>query len=103
MQVSHIIRALPVLLCLAPDAAAQAGAATRYRIATERPWFHQEPGGRRLARLVRGAAVTGGVARGDWIEVTLDGWIWAASVGPSNRPDFDLLVTRAPEENLRAT
>ncbi|MGH7606006.1 MAG: hypothetical protein ACREME_01590, partial [Gemmatimonadales bacterium] len=29
--------------------------------------------------------------------------IWAASVGPSNRPDFDLLVTRAPEENLRAT
>lgn len=34
--------------------------------------------------------------------MALDGWIFAASVGPSPRPDFDLLVTRAPNENLRA-
>lgn len=102
MQVSHIIRALPVLCCLAPDAAAQAAAATRYRVAAETAGFHLEPGGRRLARLVRGAQLTGGATRGDWVQITLDGWIWSASVGASPRPDFDLLVTRAPEENLRA-
>jgi hypothetical protein len=35
------------------------------------------------------------------MQVTLDGWIFSTSVGPSDRPDFDLLVTRAPNENLR--
>jgi len=100
MQVSHILRALPVVLCLAtPHAAA---AQTRYRITAHNTWFHQEPGGRRLARLARGATVTGGATRDAWVQVALDGWIFAASVGPSPRPDFDLLVTRAPNENLRA-
>jgi hypothetical protein len=37
------------------------------------------------------------------MQVTLDGWIFAASTGPSPRPDFDLVVTSAPTENLRAT
>ncbi len=106
MQVSQIVRALPVVLCLqAPlalaDAAAQGGG--RYRVTNDGEWFHQEPGGRRLARLARGAIVGGGVTRGDWMEVTLEGWIFATSVGPSLRPDFDLVVTRAPEENLRSS
>lgn len=101
MQVSHIIRALPVVLSLAtPQTAA---AQTRYRLTADDAWFHQEPGGRRLARLARGAVVAGGATRDDWVQVTLDGWIFAASVGPSTRPDFDLLVARAPHENLRAT
>lgn len=99
------------MLCFAREATAQApappAASTPYRIATETPWFHQEPGGRRLARLVRGAMVTGGETRGQWVRVTLDGWIFAPSVGPSQRGSpaagFDLVVTRAPEENLRAS
>jgi hypothetical protein len=114
MQVSHILRALPVVLCVAretpaqtPAAPAAPAASLQYRIATESPWFHQEPGGRRLARLVRGAIVAGGETRGQWVRVTLDGWIFAPSVGPSQpgspAAGFDLVVTRAPEENLRAS
>jgi hypothetical protein len=72
------------------------------RVTNDGEWFHLEPSGRRLARLARGAIVTGGATRGAWMQVTLDGYIFATSVGPSPRPDFDLLVTRAPDENLRA-
>ena len=99
MQVSQIVRALPVVLCLATPIAAQG----RYRVTNDGEWFYQEPSGRRLARLARGAIVGGGVTRGDFMQVTLEGWIFATSVGPSPRPDFDLAVTRAPEENLRSS
>jgi hypothetical protein len=75
----------------------------RYRITNDGEWFHVEPSGRRLARLARGAIVGGGVTRGDWMQITLEGWIFATSVGPSPRPEFDLLVTRAPDENLRSS
>src|SRR6266851_4292780 len=37
-----------------------------------------------------------------WMQVLLEGWIFSTSVGPSDRPDFDLLVNRSPNENLRA-
>ncbi|MFN2572738.1 MAG: hypothetical protein ABR537_14200 [Gemmatimonadales bacterium] len=74
----------------------------RYRVSADNAWFYQDVAGRRVARLARGAMVTGGATRNDWIAVTLDGWIFATSVGKSTRPDFDLLVTRAPNENLRA-
>jgi len=87
------------VLCLAAPVPAQG----RYRVANDGEWFHQEPSGRRLARLARGAIVNGGVARGDWTQVTLEGWIFATSVGPSPRPEFDLVVTHAPEENLRSS
>jgi len=99
MQVSQIIRALPVVLCLAAPVAGQG----RYRVTNDGEGFYQEPSGRRLARLARGAIVGGGAVRGDWMQVTLEGWIFATSVGPSPRPEFDLAVTRAPEENLRSS
>jgi hypothetical protein len=99
MQVSQIVRALPVVLCLAAPLAGQG----RYRVSNDGEWFYQEAGGRRLARLARGAIVNGGVTRGDWMQVTLEGWIFATSVGPSPKPEFDLAVTHAPEENLRSS
>jgi hypothetical protein len=99
MQVSQIVRALPVVLCLAGPVAAQG----RYRVTNDGEWFYQEPSGRRLARLARGAIVDGGVTRDAWMQVTLEGWIFATSVGPSPRPEFDLAVTRAPDENLRSS
>jgi len=77
-------------------------AQTRYRVANDGQSFHQEPTGRQRARLARGAIVTGGETQGEWISVTLEGWIFAASVGPAARPGFDLAVSRAPEENLRS-
>src|SRR5713226_9495739 len=115
MQVSQVLRALPVVLGLARPLSAQAD----LRVKTEGEWFYQEPDGRRLARLARGAVVTegggggggaggggggggSGEARRDWVQVTLEGWIFGGSVGPTERPGFDLAVTHAPDENLRA-
>ena len=89
------------MLCLA--APPPLGAQGRYRVTNDGEWFYQEASGRRLARLARGAIVNGGVTRGDWMQVTLEGWIFATSVGPSPRPEFDLAVTKAPEENLRSS
>src|SRR5438874_11842380 len=103
MQFSRALRALPVVCWLGPSAPdASLAAQARYRISTDGAWFFQEAGGKRLARLARGAQVAGGDARGDWLAVTLEGWIFATSVGPTPRAGFDLAVTRTPEENLRS-
>src|SRR2546425_5396948 len=107
MQFSHALRALPVVCSLAPALPAPSPdttgqAAARYRVATDGEWFYQEVTGKRLARLARGAVVAGGDTKGEWIGVTLDGWIFGTSVGVTPRAGFDLAVARAPEENLRA-
>ncbi len=102
MQVSQIVPALLVVVSLATPAPAASQDAGRYRVSVDNAWFYQDVAGRRIARLTRGALVTAGATRNGWIQVTLDGWIFATSVGKSDRPDFDLLVTRTPNENLRA-
>ena len=108
MQVSQIVPALLAVAGLgglggvaAPAAITQG--ASRYRVTAENAWFFSDVAGRRIARVARGAVVTtAGATRNEWIQVTLEGWIFGTSVGPSDRPDFDLLVTRSPNENLRA-
>jgi hypothetical protein len=106
MQVSQITPALLALLSLATPQVAASQGGNRYRVTVDNAWFYQDVAGRRIARLARGAVLAGGTGggatRNDWIQVTLDGWIFATSVRPSDRADFDLLVTRAPNENLRA-
>ncbi len=100
MQFSRAFRALPVVLSLA--APLPVAAQARYRVTTDGAWFCQEVGGKRLARLARGALLVAGDAQGGWQGVTLEGWIFATSVGPTPRPGFELAVTRAPEENVRS-
>src|SRR5438067_12050357 len=103
MQFSRALRALPVVCWLGPSAPdASLAAQARYRISTDGAWFFQEAGGKRLARLARGAQGAGGDARGDWLAVTLEGWIFATSAGPTARAGFDLAVTRTPERHLRS-
>jgi len=103
MQVSQIVPALLVVLSLATPRLAVAQGGSRYRVTADNGWFYQDVAGRRIARLAPGALVTAsGATRNDWMQVTLDGWIFSSSVGRSDRPDFDLLVTRSPDENLRA-
>jgi hypothetical protein len=102
MQVSRFIPALLAALSLATPPFTVAQGAMRYRVNADNTWFYQDVAGRRIARLARGSIVAAGATRNDWLQVTLDGWIFATSVGPSERPDFDLLVTHAPNENLRA-
>ena len=100
MQVSQVLRALPVAaLCVTASLAAQTG----YRVKTDGTWFHQSPEGKRLARLVAGVVLPGATVQNDWVQVTLDGWIFATSIGPSTREGFDVAVTHAGEENMRAT
>jgi len=104
MQVSQIVPALLVVAALATPLAppALAQGASRYRVTVDNTWFFADVAGRRIARLANGAVLTAtGATRNEWIELTLDGFIFASSVGPSDRPDFDLLVTRSPNENLR--
>jgi hypothetical protein len=98
MQSIRALRLLPVVVLVVAPLAAQGTA----RVAADGEWFYQAAAGRRLAQLAEGAALEQGVTQGDWTQVTLDGWIFATSVGPSKVPGFDLTVTRAPTENLRA-
>src|SRR5437763_2916937 len=100
MQSSRALCALPVVLGLVAPLSLAAQA--RYRVTTDGAWFYQEPGGKRLARLARGAVLMGGETQGDWQGVILEGWIFTTSVGPTPRAGYDLAVTRAPEENLRS-
>jgi hypothetical protein len=100
MQSSRVLRALPVVLGLVTPLSLTAQA--RYRVTTDGAWFYQEPGGKRLARLARGAVLMGSEAQGDVQGVILEGWIFTTSVGPTPRAGYELTVTRAPEENLRS-
>ena len=104
MQVSQITPVLLAVLSLATSQARPVASqgANRYRVSVDNAWFYQDVAGRRIARLARGAILPGGATRNDWMQVLLEGWIFSTSVGPSDRPDFDLLVTRSPNENLRA-
>ena len=103
MQCSQVLRALPVVVCLAALVvpARALGAQARFRVSSKSEWLYQQPEGKRLARIAKGAELAGGEARGEWQAVTLDGWIFAPSVGATARAGADLAVTRAPEENLR--
>jgi hypothetical protein len=103
MECSQVVRALPVVICLAwlliTGDTVQAQA--RVRVTNDGEWLYQQPEGKRLAQIASGTELDGGEARGDWQAVTLEGWIFATSVGATARAGADLAVTRAPEENLR--
>ena len=100
MQVTQIVPSLLAALgLLVPSPESQAP--SRYRVNVDNAWFYQDVAGRRVARLARGAVLSAGATRNDWVQVMLEGWIFATSIGPSDRPDFDLLVTKSPNENLR--
>src|SRR5512147_2152924 len=97
MQSIRTLCVLPVVACLAVPLPAQA----RARVARAGEWFYQAAEGKRLAQLEAGAVVQQGAVQGDWASVTLDGWIFKTSVGPTSVSGFDLAVSKAPSENLR--
>jgi hypothetical protein len=99
MQSIRALRVLPVVACCVVPLAAQ----TRARVVPAGEWFYQAAAGKRLAQLEAGAVVDQGSAQNDWVQVTLDGWIFKSSLGPTSVSGFDLAVTKAPSENLRAT
>jgi hypothetical protein len=63
--------------------------------------LHKEPSGAPLVTLPAGAPVETGERRGNWREVTVEGWIYTPSTSPTRREGFDLVVSEDEGENLR--
>jgi len=99
MQSIRALRVLPVVACCVAPLAAQ----TPARVALAGEWFYQAAAGKRLAQLEAGAVVNQGPAQNDWVQVTLDGWVFKSSLGPPRVSGFDVAVSKAPSENLRAS
>ena len=63
--------------------------------------LHRDPASTPLVTLPAGAPVDAGNAKGDWREVTVEGWIYTPSTEPTKRDGFDLVVSEKEGENLR--
>jgi len=61
-----------------------------------------EPQGVVLGRLAPGSSFSALEVQGSWVRVEVQGWIWTPSVRTTDRMGFDLAVSVAPGENLRA-
>lgn len=71
-----------------------------YRVREQQNFRREpDPGSPLLASVNQGVELRGQSRRGAWIEVTLEGWIWAQSVRADQREGYNLVAARA--ENLR--
>ena len=95
------LRRLPAFLCVGALLAGNLVAQQPVRLAREAPLL-REPGGVTLVSLVRGLRLTPGKVSGNFLEVTVTGWLFTASTTPNPRDGFDLSVDAAGGENLRA-
>ena len=106
-QCSHLPGGLPAcLLALGFTLMLASGlpAQQRYRVA--RPdAFRQDAGprGKLLATIPAGVEVKGDSSRNGWVGVTLEGWVWGASVRRTNRDGHNVIVTAPRGENLRTS
>lgn len=95
------LRRLPAFLCVGVLLAGNLVAQPPVRLARETPLL-REPGGVTLVSLVRGLRLTPGKVSGNFLEVTVTGWLFTASTTPNQRDGFNLSVDAAGGENLRA-
>lgn len=98
-------RSLPTSLLiligfLVPSTLAAQSVAT---VSADQENLRQDPQGTRLASVMQGTEMTVLEGQGQWRRVRLEGWIWAPSVGSTNRNGYDLEVSADGGENLRAT
>ncbi len=106
-QSSHLRTALPGLLAAlfaaAPALARPPSAQQRYRV-TQEENFRRDPApdAVRLATVPQDVVLTGASEQNGWIEVTIDGWIWEASLAPTSREGYDRVVSSSGGENLRS-
>jgi len=61
-----------------------------------------EPNGEVLGKVLPGLRLQVGEQRDRWLEVTLEGWVWLASLQTRSTGTYDLRVSAAEGENLRA-
>jgi hypothetical protein len=64
--------------------------------------LYRDPDGVPLVSLPAGTSVETGKSRGAWHEAAVEGWIFTESTERTRRGGFDLVVTPANGENLRA-
>jgi hypothetical protein len=64
--------------------------------------FRREPQGQVLGRLGGGTSLLHVSSQGSWTEVTLEGWVWTASLQTTDREGFGLVVSAAGGENVRS-
>ena len=106
-QSSHLLPALPAcaalrVLTLGPGAALLPAQQEFRVLRTEN--FRRDPS--RSAALL--ATVNAGVelhadsVTDQWVQLVLEGWVWAQSLAPTSQPGFDLRVSPGRGENLRA-
>ncbi len=91
---------LAAALLFACPALAQPQASAVVRVAQEN--FRKDPNGTQLAMVLQGTDLSLISERGGWLEVELDGWVWAPSLSETDRDGFDLSVQADGGENLRA-
>ena len=72
------------------------------RVIAGQETFRRNPDGAPLATVLADARMQAGSRQGRWVEVTLEGWIWSASVAATDRAGHDLVVTAVGGENLRS-
>ncbi len=89
-----------VLLLVAPGARGAWGQDTATLQVEEN--LRAEPQGVILGRLAAGASFPVLQVQGQWVRVEVGGWIWTQSIRTTDRMGFDLAVSAAPQENLRA-
>ena len=92
-----LVRLLPVLLVLAVPAAAQ----QRVRV-TAQTELLKAAEGPILGRLERGTEWAQGRADRRMVELTVEGWVFAASLGETTREGFNAIVNDRNGQNLRA-
>jgi len=85
------------LLTLVPGALGAQAA----RVLTEEN-LRAEPNGTLLGQAREGTVLAVDAVSGDWVEFTLEGWVWARSLRTIDRDGFDLVVSVDGGENLRA-
>lgn len=61
-----------------------------------------EPQGIVLGRILPGASFSVLSLDDQWVEIEMEGWIWARSIQDTDRLGFDLRVSVSPRENLRS-
>ncbi len=105
-QSSHLLSALPacvvIVALLCGGTAARLEAQSRYRVMrTEN--FRREPTGTAplLATVNAGVEMRAESVDGRWVQVVLEGWIWARSMEETNREGYDLIVAARDGENVR--
>lgn len=91
------------LIALAAPPLAARSVAQTVTVPREGLPFLADVGGVRLGRLAQGSRLSSGPSRAGHTQVTIEGWVFRASVGQTNRAGHNLVVTTPTGENLRAS